>query len=142
MMLTKSLSLLLACIASLQLAENFTHAANAQPKTRGASKPNIVFILTDAHRWDCLSAVDNARIKAPSLDRICLSEARFENAFVTLTICSPSRTACLTGRYASFNGVTAIGKRALAEGETTFAQDLVKHGYATGVTGKWHSQFA
>ncbi len=97
MMLNKSLSLLLACIASLQLAENFTHA---QPKTRGASKPNIVFILTDAGRWDCLSAAGNARIKTPSLDRICASGRRFENAFVTVAICSPSRAACLTGRYA------------------------------------------
>ena len=138
MMLTKSLSLLLACITSSLPAWNAIHAADAQPESQSASKPNIVFLLTDDHRWDCLSAAGNAKIRTPNLDRICASGTRFKNAFVTLAICSPSRAACLTGRYGSSNGVTEIGKRTLAEGETTFAQALAKHGYATGVTGKWH----
>ncbi len=101
-------------------------------------QPNIVFILTDDHRWDGLSTAGNERLQTPHLDRLAATGTRFSNAFVTLAICSPSRAACLTGRYGSANGVTAVGNVQLNEGETTFAQSLRDAGYATGVTGKWH----
>lgn len=103
-----------------------------------ASLPNIVFILTDDHRWDSYGALDLQRIHTPNLDSIADNGTRFENAFVTLAICSPSRAACLTGRYGSANGVTAFGKVSLNEGETTFAHALRDAGYLTGVAGKWH----
>ena len=101
-------------------------------------RPNIVFILTDDHRWDSYGAPDLQRIRTPNLDSIANDGTRFDNAFVTLAICSPSRAACLTGRYGSANGVTAFGKVSLNKGETTFAHALRKAGYATGVAGKWH----
>ncbi|QDT10929.1 sulfatase-like hydrolase/transferase [Stieleria marina] len=113
-----------------------TFAATA-PET-AATQPNIVFILTDDHRWDSYGASDNAGVRTPNLDRIASRGTRFENAFVTLAICSPSRAACLTGRYGSANGVTSVGKKPLNDGETTFAHALSSAGYATGVTGKWH----
>ncbi|TWT84907.1 Choline-sulfatase [Planctomycetes bacterium CA13] len=103
-----------------------------------AERPNIVFILTDDHRWDCLAAGGNEIIATQNLDRICKSGTWFENAFVTLAICSPSRAACLTGRYGSANGVTSVGVVSLADGERTFSHALSEHGYATGVVGKWH----
>ncbi|MFK8114280.1 MAG: sulfatase-like hydrolase/transferase [Rubripirellula sp.] len=103
-----------------------------------AKRPNIVFILTDDHRWDSYGESGNQRLHTPNLDRIAESGTRFSNAFVTLAICSPSRAACLTGRYGSVNGVTAVGKTPLNDGETTFAHALGKAGYATGVAGKWH----
>ncbi|TWT84389.1 Choline-sulfatase [Planctomycetes bacterium CA13] len=102
------------------------------------SQPNFVFILTDDHRWDSYGAPDLQRIHTPNLDSIADNGTRFENAFVTLAICSPSRAACLTGRYGIANGVTSFGNVSLNEGETTFAHALRKAGYATGVTGKWH----
>ncbi len=101
-------------------------------------RPNIVFILTDDQRWDSLSASGNALIRTPHLDQICARGTRFDNAFVTLAICSPSRAACLTGRYGSINGVTTVGTTRLNRGERTFAQALREAGYAIGVAGKWH----
>ncbi|MEM8735589.1 MAG: sulfatase-like hydrolase/transferase, partial [Planctomycetota bacterium] len=102
------------------------------------TQPNIVFILTDDHRHDCLSSSGNPIAKTPNLDRIASKGTRFSNAFVTLAICSPSRAACLTGEYGSSNGVTAIGNVRLSNPDRTFANALRDAGYATGVTGKWH----
>ncbi|MCG8652519.1 MAG: sulfatase-like hydrolase/transferase, partial [Pirellulales bacterium] len=104
----------------------------------GSQRPNIVFVLTDDHRWDGLTSSGKPLVRTPNLDRIAASGTRFSNAFVTLAICSPSRAACLTGRYGSANGVTAIGKVGLRPGESTFARALRKSGYLTGVAGKWH----
>ncbi|WP_246114773.1 sulfatase-like hydrolase/transferase [Rubripirellula tenax] len=79
------------------------------------AKPNIVFLLTDDHRWDGYRAANNHRFKTPYLDQIAESGTRFDNAFVTLAICSPSRADCLTGRFCSVNGATAVGKTPLNE---------------------------
>lgn len=106
--------------------------------TRGQARPNILFLLTDDQRWDACGASGNRLIRTPNLDRLAARGMRFTHAFVTLALCSPSRAACLTGRYGSANGVTAFGNVPLNKGETTFAQALHEAGYATGVTGKWH----
>lgn len=115
----------------------FSAMNGALPRV-AAERPNILFILTDDHRADCLGASSNQRVQTPNLDRIVSSGTRFTDAFVTLAICSPSRAACLTGRYGSANGVTAIGRSKLNPGEPTFARALRTAGYRTGVTGKWH----
>lgn len=104
----------------------------------GDAQPNIVFIFTDDHRADAMSCAGNPHLKTPNLDRLAAQGTRFENAFVTLSVCSPSRAVALTGRYNSANGVTAIGKGRMNEGEVTFPQLLQKAGYRTAVTGKWH----
>ena len=127
------LTLIACCVTGL-----VPNVADADERAIAADRPNIVFILTDDHRWDSYGAPDLQHIRTPNLDSIANNGTRFENAFVTLAICSPSRAACLTGRYGSANGVTSFGKVFLNEGETTFAHALRKAGYATGVTGKWH----
>ncbi len=109
------------------------------PLSADEQRPNILFILTDDHRWDGIGSSGNERIHTPHVDRIAKRGVHFRNAFVTLSICSPSRAACLTGRYGSSNGVTALGGRSnLKKGEPTFARALQNTGYRTGVTGKWH----
>lgn len=116
----------------------FPSTSGAGQLANAVDRPNIVFILTDDHRWDSYSASNKRIIRTPNLDQIAAAGTRFSNAFVTLAICSPSRAACLTGRYGSANGVTSVGKTPLNAAETTFAHALGKVGYATGVTGKWH----
>lgn len=104
----------------------------------GAAKPNIVFIFTDDHRADAMSCAGNPHLKTPHLDSLAATGTHFENAFVTLSICSPSRATALTGRYNSANGVTTYGKVRMNKGEVSFPQLLQKSGYRTAVTGKWH----
>ncbi|GAB6164224.1 sulfatase [Thermostilla marina] len=109
--------------------------ATARPAL-AAERPNVVFIFVDDQRFDALGCVNPAAY-TPNMDRIAAAGVRFENAFVTLSICSPSRAAVLTGHYGSRNGVTTLGKP-LAEGEITFAQLCRRAGYATALIGKWH----
>ncbi|MCK5172059.1 MAG: sulfatase-like hydrolase/transferase [Planctomycetes bacterium] len=116
----------------------FLLVCSAAPLWADEQRPNILFILTDDQRWDGFGSSGNERIHTPHLDRIAEHGVHFRNAFVTLAICSPSRAACLTGRYGSSNGETAFGNVSLNKGEPTFARALQDAGYKTGVTGKWH----
>src|ERR1700756_5563284 len=76
-------------------------------------KPNFLFIYTDDQRWDAMGVVqreqgDKARFpwfKTPNMDRLAAEGMRFRNAFVTLSLCAPSRAAFLTGRYNHLNGI-------------------------------------
>ncbi len=107
--------------------------------------PNILCVPTDDHRWESVASCGNELVHTPNLDRISSHGTRLTSAFVTLAICSPSRAACLTGRYGSANGVTAVSEVSLNDSEATFAHALRAAGYATGVTGKppknWRKSF-
>lgn len=70
-----------------------------------AKKPNIVFILTDDHRWDFMSGAGHPFVKTRNLDRLASQGVLFSNAFVTSSLCSPSRASFLTGLYAHTHGV-------------------------------------
>ena len=70
------------------------------PRGRFAeARPNILFIMTDQHRWDCLGANGNKIIKTPNLDRLARASANFTHAFVQAPVCVPSRASFFTGRY-------------------------------------------
>jgi arylsulfatase A-like enzyme len=100
-------------------------------------RPNLIFILTDDQRHDALGCAGNELIRTPNMDSLAERGVLFRNAFVTLSICSPSRACCLTGRYGSANGVATLGAK-LKPGERTFAQYLKQAGYQTCFVGKWH----
>ena len=112
-----------------------------QPSAAPAAgeRPNILFILTDDQRWDALSCLGHPFLKTPNLDRIRHEGALFANAFVTTSLCSPSRGSFLTGCYAHTHGVMQNEKRDFDFAATpSFAQVLQKSGYHTGYVGKWH----
>ncbi len=108
-------------------------------------KPNFLFIYTDDHRWDAMGVVqreqgERARFpwfKSPGMDRLAAEGVRFRNAFVVLSLCSPSRAAFLTGRYNHANGITTNSKPFPAEA-VTHATLLRTAGYRTAYVGKWH----
>ena len=125
----------LAMTASAAVGSVGARAARAgKPQRR---RPNIVFLFTDDQRYDAMGCAGNPLIRTPNIDSLAARGVRFDRAFVTLSICSPSRAACLTGRYGSATGVTTLG-RPLKKGERTFAHILKKAGYQTGFAGKWH----
>src|SRR4051812_5636438 len=76
---------------------------SSQP--RNARQPNIVFIMSDDHAAQAISAYGSKLIQTPNLDRLAKEGMRFENAFVTNSICTPSRAVILTGKYSHLNGV-------------------------------------
>ena len=129
----------LLCLCSV-LISFVTTAAHAAP-----SKPNFLFIYTDDQRYDAMSVVqkeqgDLARFpwfKTPNMDRIAAEGIRFRNAFVTMSLCAPSRAAFLTGRYNHLNGV-ANNHTAFPTNNVTHATVLRSVGYKTAYIGKWH----
>jgi N-acetylglucosamine-6-sulfatase len=101
------------------------------------SRPNIIFILTDDHRWDHLGCTGHPYLQTPHLDRLASQGILFENSFVTTSLCSPSRASFLTGQYAHTHGV----KNNLTpwrDENVTFLELLKAAGYDTAFIGKWH----
>ena len=107
---------------------------------RGAepSRPNIVVLIADDLRADCLSCAGHPLLQTPHIDRLAAEGTRFENAFVTTSICCISRASYLTGHYARRHGMhdfsTALSPAALA---LTYPAMLKAAGYRTGCLGKW-----
>ncbi|MBN1882596.1 MAG: sulfatase [Deltaproteobacteria bacterium] len=105
---------------------------------QGSKKPNVIFILTDDHRWDVMGAMGHPFIQTPNMDRLANEGVLFENAFVTTSLCSPSRASFLTGQYASTHGVVNNFSRWDPETNITYLQHFKEAGYATAFIGKWH----
>ncbi|TWU17477.1 Arylsulfatase [Novipirellula galeiformis] len=108
-----------------------TTAAQAAPP------PNILFIFTDDHCEQALSAYDPARISTPNLDRIAKQGMRFNRCLVTNSICGPSRAVIQTGKYSHLNGFKTNRDRFNGD-QQTFPKLLRADGYQTAVIGKWH----
>nr|WP_295923474.1 sulfatase [uncultured Dyadobacter sp.] len=107
-------------------------------RAQTGSRPNIIFILTDDHRWDALGAIGNRVIRTPHLDALAGQGILFKNAHVTTAICMVSRASLLSGQYMSRHGINDFGTdfkpTALAE---TYPAVLKKAGYKIGFIGKF-----
>lgn len=104
---------------------------NASPR------PNIVMILTDDHGSQSISTYGSRINTTPRIDEIANSGVRFDNCFVTNSLCSPSRASILTGTYSHINGVTTL-KTPIDSSQPTFISQLKAAGYKTAIVGKWH----
>jgi N-acetylglucosamine-6-sulfatase len=101
-------------------------------------RPNILFILTDDQRWDAMSCAGHPFVRTPNMDRIAEEGIRFTNAFVTTSLCSPSRATFLTGTYAHTHGVVVNELNDPDPDVPTFPAVLQQRGYDTAFIGKWH----
>ncbi len=112
-------------------------SAPAQPPP-GGKRRNIVFILTDDHRYDAFSFMETQPfLETPNMDRLAAEGANCANTFVTTSLCSPSRASILTGKYA-FQHRIVDNNTPIPEGTVFFPQFLQKAGYQTAFIGKWH----
>lgn len=121
------------------LLAGFTVAAElpATPKRDGVKPRNVVFVLTDDHRYDAMGCADHPFLKTPHMDSIAQNGVHVKNAFVTTSLCSPSRASILTGLYTHKHGVID-NNRKVPEGTLFFPQYLQRAGYDTAFIGKWH----
>lgn len=101
------------------------------------SRPNIIIIMTDDHAKNAISAYGSKIIKTPNIDRIGEEGIIFENAFVTNSLCGPSRAVILTGKYSHLNGFRDNNDK-FDNTQMTIAKQLRDAGYYTAVVGKWH----
>ena len=108
---------------------------------QAAKQPNIVFVFSDDHATQALSAYGFEIGKVaptPNLDRIGEEGMRFDRCMVTNSICGPSRATILTGKYSHLNGFYVNEATRFDGSQVTFPKLLGKAGYQTAVIGKWH----
>lgn len=101
------------------------------------NRPNIIFIMSDDHAYQALSAYRSGLIQTPNIDRIAREGAIMQNSFVTNSVCSASRAVILTGKYSHLNGLRDNGTY-FNGAQQTLPKILQANGYHTAIVGKWH----
>jgi len=132
--LTNRFALSATCLAAA-LFWSFSLLATF-PASAADARPNVLFIMSDDHAARAISAYGSKINKTPNIDRLATEGMRFDNCFVTNSICTPSRAAIITGKYGHVNGVIRFTR--LDQRQPTLPKILQRAGYHTGVIGKWH----
>ena len=117
-------------------AEVADHVVDGRERS---DRPNILFIMSDDHASQAVSAYGGALAEiapTPNIDSLADDGVRFDNAFVTNSICTPSRATTMTGKYSHVNGVYKF--TGLDQSQPTLPKYMQAHGYQTGFVGKYH----
>jgi len=106
------------------------------------SKPNIIIILADDAGYSDFGFMGSNEIKTPNLDQLAFDGVTFNNAYVSASVCSPSRAGLLTGMYQQRFGhecnLDSDVNNSFDPNQITIAEALKTEGYNTGLIGKWH----
>ena len=106
------------------------------------SKPNILIILADDAGYSDFGFMGSDEIKTPNLDKLASDGVTFNNAYVSASVCSPSRAGLLTGMYQQRFGhecnLDSDVNNSFDPNQITIAEALKTKGYRTGLIGKWH----
>ncbi len=110
-----------------------------RPANHCARPRNVIFVLSDDHRFDFMGFMPQCPqfLKTPNMDRMARQGAHLVNAFVSTSLCSPSRASILTGQYMHHHRVVD-NQRPVPDGTVFFPQLLQQAGYQTAFVGKWH----
>ena len=99
---------------------------------------NILFILTDQFRFDCLSALDHPVVRTPNLDALAADSTHFTNAWCATMACGPARASLFTGLYADSHGMNDNQTVLVPRDRRVFPEYLAAAGYDTALVGKLH----
>ena len=142
--------LILAALATLALPACATLPAEAPSSASAAApaeeqrRPNIVFIMSDDHAYQAVSAYRGPLAPlapTPNIDRIAQNGAIFTNSYVTNSLCGPSRATMLTGQFSHMHGFTQNGQQ-FDNGVWNWVRELGGSGYHTALFGKWHLNYS
>ena len=127
----------LALLLTLPLLAFWTLRSSEKP-IAATSKPNIIFLLTDDHRFNALGVMGNPLIKTPQLDGLARRGTLYKKAYVTTSICCVSRASLLSGQYMSRHKIEDFNTPFSPEAhQQTYPQLLKKAGYKIGFIGKY-----
>ncbi|MEN8662713.1 MAG: sulfatase-like hydrolase/transferase [Lentimonas sp.] len=133
-------TLLTLCLASFPL---FAIAEDAiTPVQQTEERPNVVVVMADDMGWGDSGTYGHKIIQSPALDKMAAAGVKFTQGYSAAGVCSPSRSAILTGRTPYRNGVwrhlSGVHKAHLRASEITYPELLREVGYQTCHVGKWH----
>src|SRR6266545_2144072 len=134
-------------LAALMIGASVPACAQRTP-ARPAATPNVVLVLMDDMGYGDLGSYGAPDVRTPNIDRLTREGVRLTDAYANGAVCTPTRTALITGRYQQRVGLEwALGaspgdrERGLPATGSSLPALLKTNGYATGLVGKWHLGF-
>lgn len=124
-------------VLHLAILSLFATAGKAQQNNKKEKRPNIVYIMSDDHGYQAVSAYGYGLNHTPHIDRLAKEGVMFTRATVTNSLCAPSRAVLLTGKHSFVNGKVDNEAR-FDWNQDNFAKQLQLHGYQTALIGKIH----
>lgn len=124
------------CLWACMLAGLLVSTDSVQAKDQ--SRTNIIMFIADDMAWNDCGAYGHPHIQTPNLDQLAKDGMRFDNAYLTCSSCSPSRSSIITGRYPHSTGGAHQLHNNLPADQITFVELLREAGYYTALAGKLH----
>lgn len=139
--MSRALCVVLVSVCAAHAGWGAAHSAAAE----GAPRPNLILILADDLGYGDVSYHGQSEVRTPNIDRIAAEGMRLHGMRANCTVCSPTRAAILTGKYADRVGVPGVIRTHandswghLDPATPTLADLLSRSGYRTAIIGKWH----